>query len=107
MTLAEFKQLVDLLKKADTQVDKAYEANVDLIEFADVYHAIIAFLILDIYGEDGADWFSWWAYENKFGEGDLTATDENGNEILKTIEEVWMLLENKRKIKNNLNLKIL
>ena len=105
MTLEKFKEFVQLLKEADEQVSAAYKAKIDLIEFTDVYSAIITNLVLEIYGEEGSDWFSWWIYENNFGAGGLEAYDENNKEILKTIEELWEFLEEKRKIKNNLKLR--
>lgn len=105
MTLENFKKLIELLKEADVQVDNAYKAKIDLIDFTDVYSAIITNLILEIYGEEGSDWFSWWVYENNFGTGSLEAYDENNKVILKTIEELWEFLEEKRKIKNNVKIK--
>lgn len=105
MTLEKFKNLIELLKEADVQVDGAYKAKVDLIEFTDVYSAIITNLILEIYGEEGGDWFSWFVYENNFGEGPLEAYNKDGEVILKTIDEMWEFLEEKRKVKNNVNIK--
>jgi len=105
MTLEKFKNLIELLKEADVQVDGAYKAKVDLIEFTDVYSAIITNLILEIYGEEGGDWFSWFVYENNFGEGPLEAYSKDGEVILKTIDEMWEFLEEKRKIKNNVKIK--
>ena len=105
MTLENFKKLIELLKEADVQVDNAYKAKVDLIDFVDVYHGVITLLLNEIYGEEGSDWFSWWLYENNFGTGNLGAWDESNKEILKTIEELWEFLEEKRKIKNNVKIK--
>lgn len=105
MTLEKFKEFIQLLKEADEQVSAAYKAKIDLIDFTDVYSAIITNLVLEIYGEEGSDWFSWWVYENNFGTGNLGSWDENNKEILKTIEELWEFLEEKRKIKNNVKLK--
>ena len=105
MTLEKFKELIQLLKEAEQQVNDAYKAKVDLIEFTDVYSAVITNLILEIYGEEGEDYWSWWVYENNFGAGGLEAYDENNKVILKTVEELWEFLEEKRKIKNNVKIK--
>lgn len=105
MTLEKFKEFIQLLKEADEQVSAAYKVKVDLIDFVDVYHGVITLLLNEIYGEEGSDWFSWWVYENNFGTGGLEAYDENDKVILKTIEELWEFLEEKRKIKNNVKIK--
>lgn len=105
MKLEDFKKLIQTLKEADTQIDEAYKAKVDLIDFVDVYHGSITILLKEIYGEEGEDWFTWFVYENNFGEGPLEAYDKDGDIILKTIDEMWEFLEEKRKIKNNLYIK--
>lgn len=105
MKLEDFKKLIQTLKEADTQIDDAYKAKIDLIDFVDVYHGVITLLLKEIYGEEGEDYLSWWLYENDFGRGGLEAYDEDGKQILRTEEELWEFLEEKRKIKNNLKLR--
>lgn len=106
------------LQKQDKVIDKLNEFNVDLIHLIDPYHMIIDKLIKEVYGEDGADWFSWFCYEADFGTKDWSkvptytenedgtftkiyeagearwgATDEEDNPICYSWESLWEYLE--------------
>lgn len=106
------------LQKQDKVIDKLNEFNVDLIHLVDPYHMIIDKLIKEVYGEEGADWFSWFCYEADFGTKDWSlqasyeydkdgilveahkvgearwgATDEEGNPICYSWESLWEYLE--------------
>jgi hypothetical protein len=50
----------------------------------------------EIYGEEGVDWFSWFCYENDYGQGGLEAWDENKNPICYSFESLWEYLEKLR-----------
>jgi hypothetical protein len=107
------------LQKQDKIIDKLNELNVDLMDLVDPYYAIINKLIKEVYGEEGADWFSWFCYEADFGTKDWSkvptyiqnddgtstkiheageqrygATDEEGNPICYSWESLWEYLEN-------------
>jgi hypothetical protein len=107
------------LQKQDKVIDKLNELNVDLMDFMDPYYAIITKLIKEVYGEEGADWFSWFCYEADFGTKDWSkvptyiqnddgtstkiheageqrygATDKEGNPICYSWESLWEYLEN-------------
>lgn len=103
------------LQKQDKVIDKLNEFNVDLIHLVDPYHMIIDKLIREVYGEEGADWFSWFCYEANFGTKDWSlqasydynkdgilveahksrygATDKDGNPICYSWESLWEYLE--------------
>lgn len=102
MEYGEFLKVILGLQKEGRVISDLYDKKVDLIEFVDPYNAIISTLIKSIYGEKGLDWFSWFCYENDFGqkswtdkEGNPTsgATDENGNPICYSFESLWEFLE--------------
>jgi hypothetical protein len=112
------------LQKQDTALDQLYKNKVDLINFVDPYHAIIHKLVVGIYGEEGADWFSWFCYESNYGQKDWStapcykvnddgtstlvhevgearhgAVDQDGNPICYDWESLWEYLEKLRTAK--------
>jgi hypothetical protein len=102
MEYEDFLKVILGLQKENRVISELYDRNVDLIEFADPYHSIISTLLKSIYGEKGLDWFSWFCYENDFGQRVYTdkdgnpthgASDENGNPICYSFESLWEFLE--------------
>ena len=102
MTYETFLKITLGLQKQDRVIGDLYKYNVDLIDFADPYHVIITALIKEIYGEEGVDWFSWFCYENDFGQHGLEAWDENKNPICYSHESLWKYLE-AIKLRNSLH----
>ena len=93
MTYENFLSLVLQLKKQDRVISKLYDQKVDLLDFVEPYQVIITDLIKEIYGEDGYDWFSWFCYENDYGEKGMGAWDENKELICQDIFSLWKYLE--------------
>ena len=93
MTYKTFLEVTLQLQKQDRIIDNLYKNNVDLIEFVDPYHKIVTILIEEIYGKEGLDWWSWFCYENDFGQKGLEAWDENKNPICHSFESLWEFLE--------------
>ncbi len=118
MEFEKFDKIVTALKKHDENVDLAYKIKIDLIDFCDSLQVIVGELIKEIYGDEGYDWFSWFCYENDYGEKDWTkggrpihikkadgtwtteehkdsygAHDENGEPICHTVKATWEYLE--------------
>jgi len=102
MTYENFLKLTLGLQKQDRIIDELYKHKVDLIEFADPYHQIISTLIREIYGEQGLDWFSWFCYENDYGQGGLEAWDEDKNPICYSHESLWQFLEENHRLDKTL-----
>ena len=98
MTYERFLKVTLSIKKQDEIISDLYKQKVDLIDFVDPYHVIILELIQEIYGEEGYDWWSWFCYENDFGQKGLEAFDENKNPICYSFESLWEFLENMEKI---------
>ena len=113
MTYETFLKITLTLQKADRELHDLYKKKVDLLEFVDPYQNIIMLLIREVYGEEGADWYSWFCYENDYGQKDWSkikkvmtkgkledreveygAYDENGNPICYSFESTWDYLEN-------------
>lgn len=85
------------LQKQDRIIDKLNELNMDVMDLVDPYYMIVDKLMREVYGEEGADWFSWFCFENDFGTKGLEAWDANENPICYSWESLWECLE---KIKN-------
>lgn len=103
MTYETFLEIVTLIQDNDRTHHKLWELNVNLIEFVDPYEKLVSILLTEIYGKEGYDWFSWFCYENDFGQKGVGAWDADGNPICVDIKSTWEYLEtnynnyNKRK----------
>jgi hypothetical protein len=126
MEFERFEKIILSLKKHHEDISDANRIKIDLIDFCDPLHVIISELIKAIYGDEGYDWFSWFCYENDYGEKDWSlgnrpihfqktdgtwgekypadrygAHGENGEPICDTIKSTWEYLEtNYNKLKN-------
>ena len=63
MTFEEFKGAVNLMTSHHIKVSKAYDLNIDLIDFSDDQGRLINVLWGHILTVDGLDWFNWFLYE--------------------------------------------
>lgn len=122
MTFDKFSKIIERLKNHSERVHNAYSLKIDLIDFDDDLNRIIDDLIKEIYGETGYDWFSWFCFENDYGNKDwkslpilgtsrkidgkvanigrikngkigVGAWDENGNPICYDVRSTWEFLE--------------
>ena len=117
MKYESFLKVIMTQRKMEEQVSKAYELNINLMDFVDDYHVITKTLLTEIYGEEGYDWYTWFCYENEYGEKDWSkssrlvrqddgtfvtleqdeivhgATDGNGNPICYSVLTLWEYLE--------------
>jgi len=93
MTYENFLKITLQLQKQDRVMDNLYKNNVDLLEFVDPYHHVISTLLEEVYGKEGLDWWSWFCYENDFGQKGLEAWDADKNPICYSFESLWEFLE--------------
>ena len=93
MTYETFLKLTLELQRQERIVDDLYKNKIDLLEFIDPYHGLIHLLLKEIYGEEGVDWWSWFCYENDYGQKGLEAWDENKNRICYSLESLWEYME--------------
>ena len=123
MTYENFLKVILAQRKMEKQVNAAYKLKIDLIDFVEDYSAIFKTLLTEVYGEVGYEWYSWFCWENDYGEKDWSksprmvrkedgkfvtledtdivygATDESGNPICYSFESLWEYLEEIRKTK--------
>lgn len=98
MKLEVFKELIEKLKVQSQKERDAYNVGVDLFEFNNEFHSIVSILIGSYYGKDGLETFDWWCYEKKWGSReDLKMTDQDNNELCRTIEDLHQYLEENKK----------
>jgi len=123
MKYENFLKVIMTQRKMEEQVSKAYELKIDLMDFVDDYHLITKSLLTEIYGEKGYDWYTWFCYENEYGEKDWSktkltlnkdgsftelspdeithgATDEHGNSICYSFLSLWEFLESEYHLKD-------
>ena len=93
MTYENFLKVVLNLQKQNRVHSELYKNGVNVIDFTEPYHVIIDILIEEVYGKEGIDWFSWFCYENNFGQGGLEAFDQDKNRICYSHETLWNHLE--------------
>ena len=96
MTYETFLEITLELQKQDRIINNLYKNKIDLLEFVDPYHKVITLLIKEVYGEEGLDWWSWFCYENDYGQGTLEAWDKDGTPICYSFESLWEYLEKLR-----------
>ena len=125
MKYENFLKVIMTQRKLEQQVHKAYKLKIDLMDFVDEYNAITKILLTEIYGEQGYDWYSWFCWENDYGEKDWSKTtlrrnedgsftqkeptgeieygakDKNGNPICYSFQSLWEYLESNYRFKDN------
>ena len=93
MTYERFLKIILGLQKEGRTIKNLHNNGVDLIDFVDPYYIIINELMKEVYGEGGEELFSWYCWENDFGQRGLEAFDENKNPICYSHESLWEYLE--------------
>lgn len=94
MKLNVFKEVIRLLKLQYERDTAVYGLGIDLSEFESPLQNVLDHLIGTIYGKEGKEIFDWWCYEKEWGtRTDLTMTDNDGNLMCESIEDLHQYLE--------------
>ena len=125
MTYENFLKVIMTQRKMEQKIQKAYNIKIDLIDFVDEYSVMTQTLLTEIYTKEGYDWYSWFCWENDYGEKDWSKTslrqnadgsftkkepteeiefgaiDENGNPICYSFQSLWEYLESNYRFKDN------
>jgi hypothetical protein len=101
MTLENFTKIIHYLREQDKLVKGLWNLRIDAEYFVTDYEKTIRILMVEIYGEEGADLIEWFCYENNFGE-DLSAEnpkawDAEKNPVCYDINSLHTYLENMEK----------
>lgn len=97
MKFEAFTKVIELLKGYQEKEGIIYKQGLDLYSFNEQLHETISILFGSIYGKDGLDTLEWWCYDNEWGTKGLTMTDQEGNLLCQTIEELHQYLEKNKK----------
>ncbi len=97
MTFKAFELYINHLTKGDNKSLEIYNLGLDLSQTTDDYQKCISILLKAHYGEDGAEWIDWFIYEKFSNKADPLTAFEDGVEICKNIEELWVMVEEIRK----------
>lgn len=97
MDFKNFQHLILKLQTTSERDQEIYKLGVDLINFTDDYHSIIAVLLKTYYSEEGEDIISWWLYEDV----EKKIYNKKGEVIedLTSIESLWEYVEKIKKSK--------
>jgi len=103
MIYKEFKEIVDLQIAHHKRMRDLYKLRVDLLETFDDQDRAIQLLWQSVLNEYGYDWLSWYLYEKDGISGkprkDLTACDNEKNEICKDLKGLWKYLTKEKYFK--------
>jgi hypothetical protein len=70
MKYEDFLAVGSRLQKQDMVRSELMKLGVDVLDLCEPYDEIVHILIKEVYGEQGADWFSWFCHESDFGQKD-------------------------------------
>lgn len=92
-----FNNIIKISNNISNYTDKLYDLKIDITNspFFYDFNTLEAICIKNEYGDEGFDWYSWFMYEKMYSKNpdSLKAYDENGNEILRNIDELYHYLE--------------
>lgn len=88
-----FTHILDKIRDKSKRIDDLYELGIDLINFSDDSNEVINILLEVYYGKEGADWISWYLWEQGFAGDKCQATDKDGNPICYDDRSLWEEVE--------------
>ena len=96
MTFETFKKILDLQSEHFQKEQKLYEMGLDTIVLNESLVGAISMLWREVLTEYGVDNLEHFLYEKDYISGnlreDMKTWDENGNEIIKSVEELYEYL---------------
>lgn len=99
MVKGNFIEVVNSLEAINSRCFKLSEMGIDIADSDIVSNAecIAMAIFKENYTDEGIDWIMWWVYE-KAGDPDIKAHDEEGKEIISTLDELYEYVESSYKI---------
>ena len=88
MVKGNFIEVVNSLEAINSRCFKLSEMGIDIADSDIVSNAecIAMAIFKENYTDEGIDWIMWWVYE-KAGDPDIKAYDEEGKEIISTLDD--------------------
>jgi hypothetical protein len=98
MKLEVFNKIIESIQNQEKRSHEAYRLGIDLINYDVDYTLTIDLLFKAYYGEEGADWISWFLYERDSltGGEPNAAWDANGDPICFDVPSLWKYVEELR-----------
>lgn len=100
MTKEQFIEVIKLHKQSADNLNGYYKMSLDLLDNknspVEPLFKAIDILFDSIYTEEGAEWISWYIYDNNYGEEELTAFDGE-TQICKNIDELYDYIQKYKK----------
>lgn len=88
-----FTEIIKRIREQSDKQNALYKLDVDLINYSDNYTSVIDILLKVYYGEEGADWISWYLWERDPVGTINQATDKDGNAICYDDKSLWEEVE--------------
>lgn len=93
MNKETFIKILQLQSEHYKKEQQLYELGVELINLNESIVGAVEMLWSEVLTEEGFDWLSWFMYDKYWISGDpredIQAFDENKNEIVKTVDELY------------------
>ena len=100
MTKEQFIKVIKLHKQSTDNLNEYYKIGLDLLDIknsaVEPLFKIIDILFDSIYTEEGAEWISWYIYDNNYGTAGLDAYDGE-IQICKNIDELYDYIQKYKK----------
>lgn len=90
-----FKNILNKFIELEEFVDVLESARIDIIETPafEVSSYLFDRLIEAYFTEEGCNWIVWYMFEKRLDPDNIKATDEEGNEICKDIDDLWEIVK--------------
>ncbi len=96
-----FFNIIETYKKGSEMLSELNDMGFDFFEgkyqLSNVMYEQLQHSIRGFYGEEGLEWVEWYIFDREYGKDDLSASDENGNKICETLEDIFLYLEKQHK----------
>lgn len=96
MTFETFKKILDLQVEHYRKSNELYKLGIDTIELTEPLSEAVDLLWKNILTKEGEDHLSWFVFEKDYISGklkeDMKTWDEEGNEIINNLEELYSYL---------------
>lgn len=94
MSYEQFETIIKDLEHIRERSHSIHKLGIDLLEYEETYHRVIASLLNAVLKPEGKDWVDWYLYERPgFGKGIGKAWDENDQEICYNIPSLWVTVK--------------
>ena len=90
-----FITILDKFIAFEAFVDTLQSVRIDILETPGFDTTAFMFdrLIEAYFTEEGQDWVNWYMFEKRAAPDEIKATDEDGNDICKDVDDLWEIVK--------------